>query len=292
MKTLFKEFLHLGRGERSAFLSLIFLILILLVFRLWLADLLFKPDQKELLALINSVEIIPESNVPEIKASEETIIKYSSFDPNTASKEQFHSNGLPEFLSNRIINFRNAGGKFYQPEDLLKVYGFTQEQLNLLRPYIQIRINNHKVNREPEKTFKREKEIIPVIKLNDGDSATFTKLPGIGPVLAGRIIRYRDFLGGYLSIEQLKEVYGIQESTFENIKKYLRNDSINIEKLSINSKRAADLAKHPYISYETAWTIIRYREQHGDFKDLGELTKIHTLSDSLINRISPYLKTD
>lgn len=49
------------------------------------------------------------------------------------------------------------------------------------------------------------------IDVNKADSAGFEKLYGIGPKLASRIVKYREWLGGFTHVEQVKEVYGIAE---------------------------------------------------------------------------------
>jgi len=62
-----------------------------------------------------------------------------------------------------------------------------------------------------ERKFNRK---IPLLDINTSDSSALVTLPGIGPVLSMRIIRYRNLLGGFWSVNQLKEIYGLPEETF------------------------------------------------------------------------------
>jgi DNA uptake protein ComE-like DNA-binding protein len=85
------------------------------------------------------------------------------------------------------------------------------------------------------------------IDLNIADTSDLSRLPGAGPVLSERIIRYRSALGGFFSPAQLTEVYGISDSLYNCIGNYLLADTMNIQKLDLNSVSLKQLEKHPYI---------------------------------------------
>lgn len=55
------------------------------------------------------------------------------------------------------------------------------------------------------------------VDLNTADAETLQLLPGIGPVIAERIVEYREENGGFRSPEQVKNVSGIGEKTYEKI---------------------------------------------------------------------------
>ena len=63
---------------------------------------------------------------------------------------------------------------------------------------------------------------VPVVSLNDADCKDFELLPGIGPVMAARIIEYRKLHGRFHSLEELMEVKGIGHKTLEKLKPYLK----------------------------------------------------------------------
>src|SRR5664280_2201728 len=85
------------------------------------------------------------------------------------------------------------------------------------------------------------------IDINSGDSATLVRLPGIGPVLSARIIKYRRLLGGFARIEQLKEVYGLPEETYELIKNRISADSTFISRININEAGYKELCHIRYL---------------------------------------------
>lgn len=59
------------------------------------------------------------------------------------------------------------------------------------------------------------------ININSADSATLQQISGIGPVTADKIIEYRKSNGGFTKIEDLKNVNGIGDKTFEKMKDYV-----------------------------------------------------------------------
>ncbi|UCD04704.1 MAG: helix-hairpin-helix domain-containing protein [candidate division WOR-3 bacterium] len=60
------------------------------------------------------------------------------------------------------------------------------------------------------------------LSINDVGESELESLPGIGPVLARRIIDYRDRIGRYKSLEELKQVKGIGDKLYLKISPYLK----------------------------------------------------------------------
>lgn len=59
------------------------------------------------------------------------------------------------------------------------------------------------------------------VNLNAASLEELTRLPGIGPVLAQRIVDYRQVYGKFSALEELKEVAGIGEKRFRELEDYL-----------------------------------------------------------------------
>ena len=137
------------------------------------------------------------------------------------------------------------------------------------------------------KNFSHQ-EISPV-DINTADTSLFIALPGIGSRLAARIILFREKLGGFYSIEQLTEIYGLQDSVFQLIKSRLQISHTGLRKININTSGVDSLNAHPYINFAEARAIVQYRTQHGAFNDINELLKIHILNAEWLNHVVPYL---
>ena len=146
------------------------------------------------------------------------------------------------------------------------------------------------INKYPE-SYKSKKNGNH-ININTADTLEFMTLPGIGIGFAKRIINFRNKLGGFYSIDQIKETYGLPDSTFLLIKDRIHIGSGNLEKKNINTSTVEELGSHPYIKYRLANAIVAYRKQHGLFNDLNDLKKIMIIDDGLFIRIKEYLKLE
>jgi DNA uptake protein ComE-like DNA-binding protein len=128
------------------------------------------------------------------------------------------------------------------------------------------------------------------IDLNQADSAALEALPMIGPTLARRIVQYRAKLGFYSSVEQLHEVYGLQDTHYVVAAPFLFIGPVEtLPHLYINEAAEAQLAKHPYVGFTLARRIVRYRDQHGPYRSLQDLGNLYGIKAETWQRLSPYL---
>lgn len=139
---------------------------------------------------------------------------------------------------------------------------------------------------------RRSAARIRILDLNACDSASLEALPGIGPVLSARIIKYRRLLGGYASVDQLREVYGLPEETFGLISGRLSADSLDVKRIRVNSATFGDLIRHPYFRKEEVPALLKYRELNGRIDGLEELLTNRVISVETAGKIVPYLAFD
>jgi DNA uptake protein ComE-like DNA-binding protein len=141
-------------------------------------------------------------------------------------------------------------------------------------------------------TFSRHQQSITRIEINKADSAAWESLRGIGPVLAARIVRFREKLGGFYAISQVRETYGLPDSTFNKIQPYLRLNAVSLKKLDLNTADEKTLGQHPYIRYKLARLIVLYRSNNGPFSQPSDLLGIPLVDDSIYRKIEHYIKTE
>ena len=250
---------------------------------------------------LDSLIILIESSA-EIEATPEIVL--FEFNPNTVNLTQLLQLGLDSTISARIIKYRSKGGRFKIKSDLAKIYGLKDEQYQSLEPFVLLPtfklVQASKPIRRSELSTtalssKKGKPVKPLQKfnLNTADTATYQTIFGIGSVLAYRIIRFRDKLGGFVSQNQLYEVYNLDSVVVEK----LTDQSFVLENFSpefiyINTFDEPSLAAHPYISFQQAKLIIAYRNQHGDYEDEKDLAFVYSIDEEFILQIKPYISFD
>ena len=124
------------------------------------------------------------------------------------------------------------------------------------------------------------------IDLNASDSCELVKLPGIGPVFAARIIRYRDKLGGFSDIAQLMEIDGLPDSLMEW---FIVTDTVPVRRIMVNTATLAELRRHPYIDFYQARAIMDFRRERGNIKGPEQLSFMEEFTDQDLIRLEPYL---
>lgn len=201
-----------------------------------------------------------------------------SFNPNSINRSGWDSLGVRVSTINRVKKFLAKGGRFRKAEDLKKIYGFDSLKYSELYSYIDI---------------PKEKAVETVlIDLNRADSIQLLALPGIGPYLSQRIINYREKLGGFYSMNQLVDVYGLKKSRVDSMCSSLKIDLSRLRSINVNIATIGELSIHPYISYREASDILRLRKRRGQILDLESLRKKKIFQDSAFSRVKPYLSLE
>ena len=205
-----------------------------------------------------------------------------NFNPNTLDSEGFSQLGLKERTIKMILNYRRKGGHFYKTEDFAKVWTLSELEFAQLRDYIQVPIYG-----SPSKS---NYQTIQHIDWNTIDSATLTRVDGIGPYIAHKLLMYRDLLGGYYNGEQLKEAYRLNDTLFVHITSMSSFNQSGIKKININSISELDLAKHPYIGDKMAKNILLLRSSFKKFDKIEQLKQVPLMNEEKYRKIAPYIQ--
>jgi competence ComEA-like helix-hairpin-helix protein len=244
----------------------------------------------------NATAPASEKNGYEYDEKEKTTSVLFNFDPNTSSAVEWKRLGLRDKTIKTIQNYLRKGGKFRKPEDFQKVYGLNQKEFERLAPYIKIENKNDEFSIQKPAFEKRKEETVrssrshyDAVDINVADTTAFIELPGIGSKLAGRIINFREKLGGFYKVDQIKEIYGLPDSVFQKIKPRLKLNYQSLKKINLNTATKEDLRVHPYIKWNIANAIIEYRNQHGNFTKPEDLKKIQAINEETFDKLANYI---
>jgi competence protein ComEA len=232
-------------------------------------------------------------------------VSLSWFDPNTLTYSEWEKLGLQERTIRVILHYREKGGLFRKPEDLGRIWGLPPAEYERLKPYVRIAsakavalpyrerpspspvMHNDTSTRRISFTSRRDRSYAP-LEVNQADSLQWLALPGIGEKLTSRILRFRERLGGFCSVDQVAETWGLPDSTFKKIRPMLSLAGPVTRKIPLNSAPEDILQQHPYIRFKLARVIIRYRQEHGPFASVSDLRRISLVTDELFARLEPY----
>ena len=254
-----------------------------------LDSLMLQLEQKYQIQKIN--EIIEESSM---------IVALHPFDPNLADAATLTSLGFRPWIAERIINYRDAGGKFNKKEDLRKIYGLSEEMYQKVYNYIDLpeketvgaapRTPPVTSISNPEKSFKEKVEKAVTINLNTADTTQLKRLQGVGSTFAARIIKYRDLLGGFVDTSQYAEVYGLPSEVILSLQHpTVTLDTVGVRKINLNTADEKLLAAHPYISFKIAKAIVEHRKNYGAYTKIEDVKEVYLIDEDLFAKIARYL---
>lgn len=300
------SFLTLNKSEQRGLILLIILICIAGLINLLIPRIISNENEADTEFFKNEVEaFVMAQQAAEDSARVEQLqnrgelneelarqkLKPFPFDPNGLPEEAWARIGLTQKQIKTIKNYEAKGGRFRKKEDLKKIYSISDAEYYILEPYINI-----------PKEFKTE--VYPTVKkpaakrvrylsteVNSADSSILVHSLHLSPWLSRRVIKYRNILGGFSSLQQLTEVYGFDSVLFEKVSRYITIDTSLIVKLNINKAGFKELLRHPYISYDITKKIVNYRSENGAFTSADQLVKEDIISESLFIKLKPYLST-
>ena len=315
MKNVLKTFFYFTRSERRGILLLCTLILLVSggtqVYRHWqekasrpsaeerAEQLRMQQEYEDFLATIQEEE---EKGRARHRYPEDTGFRPGKpavtpfpFDPNRADSLTLRRLGLPGWMARNIVRYRERGGRFRHPDDFRKIYGLTDEQYAALEPYIRIAPQDTARPAPPRLyTAQTERDTLArpykypagtVIELNRTDTTELKKIPGIGSGIARLITGYRQRLGGFYALEQLREI----DLDPEQLRPWLRIDTTAIRRLNLNRVSVDRLRRHPYFNFYQARAIVEWRKKHGPLRNLKVFALYEEFTEADFERMRHYV---
>ncbi len=209
----------------------------------------------------------------------------SKFDPNVYTQSDWMALGLSEKQAAIVVRLAKRG--FNSNADLKRIYVLPEPAFELLKDStfypnpLSILSDQRKETPEDKKKYH--------VSLNSGTEDDFLKVRGIGPYFAKRIVGYREKLGGYTYKEQLLELWKMDLIKYQEIEEFIVLNNEPIRKISINKATSEELSGHPYISFSIANSIVKMREQSGEYTDLKEIKRSKLIDEVTFVKIEPYL---
>ena len=227
------------------------------------------------------------------RPSREQVSTPFPFNPNTADSATLVRAGLKPWQARNVLQYRRHGGKWRSPEHFSHLYGLSTEEYERLRPYIVIdpalsAANNPQANKADSTRTRRYPEKLPkgtTLDLNKADTTQLRGIPGIGSYYASKICRYRDRLGGFISVDQIKEVEGLPSGIEQW---FVISPDTHVKQINVNTATFRQLVRHPYLSYDQVKVIFKYRQLYGKLHSWKDLSLNSLFDDKSVERLMPY----
>ena len=283
-----KSYFQFTKSQRS---GIMFLVLLCVIFQSGYFFIDFNSptnhskEKQEWLAFqteIDSLKQIKRDYIPKIYP----------FNPNFITDFKGQKLGMSVAEIDRLLAFRKTNKYVNTPEDFQKVTKISDSLLNTMVPYFKFPdwVTNKKEFKSKYKSFENKKEKIVILDINQATKEDLIKVYGIGPALSDRILKLKDLLGGFVSMEQMNDVWGLSPEVIENLNKNFKVSVLpKVNKVDINNASIKELMLFPYFKYALAKAIVTYRSMNGDFKNNADLTKINGFPNEKLNVISLYL---
>jgi competence ComEA-like helix-hairpin-helix protein len=216
-----------------------------------------------------------------------------NIDLNTATAHELRDlRGIGEVLAERIVKYRDSKGGFRSKEELLQVYGIDEELYASISDQIytsEVELPVRLVADVVEQPKEQKKNVI--VDLNMASQTELQQVRGIGPAFSERIVEYRKRLGGFVTKEQLLEIYGIDEDHFEMIQGQIKLNPAQVKRININTASEKELRQHPYMSKQIAEQIVRYRIRK-KFTHTEEIKKLMLVDEPVFVKLAPYITVE
>ena len=223
--------------------------------------------------------------------------KIFPYNPNFLTDYKGTLLGMSNQEIDRLLAFRKQNLWINSAKQFQEVTKISDSLLEKMSPYFKFPdwIANGNSKNKPVAIYHTTSSTkIEKHDLNTATEEQLQKVYGVGAVLSQRIIKYRNKLnGGFVSDNQLHDIYGLTPETVTNIKKDFTVKSSKIaHKLILNRATVEELVTLPYIDYNLAHRIIEQRQLREGYRSLDELTKVKDFPINKIDIIKLYLSLD
>lgn len=247
-----------------------------------------SPEKEKWLSLQSQIDSLKQQKM-------DYVPKIYPFNPNFISDYKGYKLGMSVAEIDRLLAFRKQNKYVNSPEEFQAVTKVSDSLLNAISPYFKFPdwVKSKKEFKEYKKypnTAFAKKEKVVVIDINKATQEDLVKIYGIGEAISLRILKFKESLGGFVSMEQMNDVWGLSPEVIEKLNSHFNVMTVpNVKKIDINNASIKELSQFPYFNYQLARQIVTFRSMNGDFKNVDDLTKIKGLSIDKAKIIALYL---
>jgi DNA uptake protein ComE-like DNA-binding protein len=287
----FKSFFNYSRSQRT---GIFILFTIIIAFQLVFFFVDFSsfskdaPEKEKWLSLQPQINSLKQEKL-------DYVLKIYPFNPNFITDYKGYKLGMSVQQIDRLLDFRKQNKYVNSPIEFQAVTKVSDSLLRAISPYFKFPdwVKNKKEYKDytkyPTKAFAKKEKIV-IIDINQATQEDLIKIYGIGEAISTRILKYKESLGGFVSMEQMNEIWGLSPEVVEKLNSHFKvSTSSGIRKIDINNASIKELSLFPYFKYPISKNIVTFRSMNGDIRNCEDLTKIKGMSIEKAKIIALYL---
>lgn len=247
-----------------------------------------SPEEQKWFSIQSEIDSLNQSNP-------KTAAKTYPFNPNFITDYKGYRLGMSLQEIDRLLAFRKEKKYVNSAKEFQDVTKVSDSLLNAMAPYFKFpdwvkNKDSYKNNRSYQQKAFSQKEKIVLTDINEATQEDLIKIYGVGEVISLRILKLKESLGGFVSMEQMKDVWGLSPEVIDNLNAHFKVLTFpNIKKIDINNASVKEISQFPYFRYALAKQIVTYRSMNGDFNNIEDLTKIKDFPVENVKIIQLYL---
>jgi len=296
--TPFAKYFRFTRQQRTGIFLLFALIIILQTIYFFvdfnLPEKAF-PEKEEWMSLqteIDSMKLAKFSEKP----------KVYSFNPNFITDYKGYKLGMSVEEIDRLLAFRKENKYVSSAKEFQDVTKVSDSLLSSMAPlfkfpdWVQKKTDFKTEKKEfvqkenfKKENFKKEKTIL--LDINQATQEDLVKIYGIGEALSARILKQKEILGCFVSMEQMNDVWGLSPEVISELNSHFKVViPSSLKKIAINDASLKELSQFSYFKYTLAKQIVTYRSMNGNINNIEDLSKIKGFPVEKAKIISLYLE--
>jgi DNA uptake protein ComE-like DNA-binding protein len=279
------------KGDRNGIFVFCLILMVGIGMSYWSLNSTYGPqNNSQLTKLEDSIQRLVDSL--KYKQSLENQRVIYSFNPNFITDYKGYSLEMTVEEIDRLLEYRSKDQWINSKAQFQQVTQVSEEWMSKYSPYFKF--PEWVAAAEAKKPAFRNRRALKYAEkkdLNSVNESDLIEVSGIGETLAGRIIRYRDKLGGFVDIIQLKDVYGLKVDVINTLEETIAlKTPVKVDKQDINSISVLELSELPYFDYEMARAVVNFIKLRQGISNFEELTKIEGFPNYKLDRIQLYLE--
>jgi len=288
-----KNYFQFSKEQQRGILGLFFVVIVIQSI-LFFVDFRSAPivnlEGQKWLSLNSEINVLE-------KQQNQQVVKIYPFNPNFITDYKGYKLGMSVSEIDKLLAFRKENKYVNSAKEFQAVTGVSDSLLVVISPYFKFPdwVKNKSISKatgfsNTKSEYFSKKEKIVVKDINQATQEDLIKIYGIGEAISMRILKFKESLGGFVSMEQMKDIWGLSPEVIEKLNASFKVGALpSLKKIDINNASVKELAQFPYFKYTLAREIVIHRSMNGDIKNASDLTKIKGMSIDKATIIALYL---